>query len=98
MCTLISNPKLQDLIQYVVCFMGQYIIPLIFGLAVVIFLWGVVQFVILGAGEEEKRTRGKQLMIWGIIALTVMIGVWSLVKIVATTFDIDTTFLPQVKP
>ncbi len=64
----------------------------------VLFLWGALKF-ILNAGEEEKRNQGKQFMLWGIIALAVMISVWGLVNIVTETFDIgDTNFLPQVKP
>ena len=61
------------------------------------FVWGVVQYVI-NADEESKKSKGKQFMIWGIIALTVMVSVWGLVKIVGDTFGIDSTFIPEVKP
>ena len=97
-CNLVSNPKFQDLVKYSTCIIGSSVIPLIFALATIMFLWGAVQFLIIGAGDEAKRTRGRQLMIWGIIALTVMLGVWSLVKIVGDTFRLDNTYLPQVKP
>lgn len=36
-------------------------------------------------------------MIWGIIALTVMVSVWGLVAILGNTFNINTGFIPQVK-
>jgi len=52
------------------------------------FIWGVVQYLI-NAQEETKREKGKQFMIWGIIALTVMTCVWGLVSIVGTTFGIQ---------
>jgi hypothetical protein len=97
-CNLPNGAKFQDVIKYGTCLIGAVVIPFIFALATVMFLWGAVQFLIMGAGDEEKRTRGKQLMIWGIIALSVMIGVWGLVQIVGNTFNIDTHFLPQVKP
>ena len=97
-CNLGGSPKFQDLLCYITRIINDSVIPLIFAGAVVTFVWGVVQFVILGAGEEEKRTRGKQLMIWGIIALTVMLSVWGLVKIVGSTFNLNTSVLPQVKP
>jgi len=59
-------------------------------LAFLFFLWGMAIF-ILNAGSEEKRTDGKQKMIWGIIALAVMIGVWGIIKIIQFAFFGDTS-------
>lgn len=98
MCDFATNPKLQDLLSFFTCLLSGYIIPLIFAVAIVAFLWGVVQFVIMGQEDETKRTQGKQLMIWGIIALTVMIGVWGLVKVLATTFNLPNSVLPSYTP
>jgi len=36
-------------------------------------------------------------MLWGIIALAVMVSVWGLVKILGDTFNVNTTVLPKVK-
>ena len=60
------------------------------------FVWGVVQYVIK-SDEEAKKQKGKQFMLWGLIALTVMVSVWGLVEILGTTFGINTSFIPQVK-
>lgn len=54
--------------------------------AVVIFFWGMVKY-IYSLGEKEK-TEGRSLMIWGVIALFVMVSVWGLVKAVGLTFGI----------
>lgn len=95
-CTLINNPKLGDLFQYASCIISKAVIPLIMSLALAMFIWGVVQFVI-NSDEESKKAKGKQFMIWGIIAFTVMISIWGLVKIVGTTFGIEYA-IPQVRP
>ncbi len=95
-CSLGNNPKFQNLLQYIVCIINTSVIPLIFALALVIFVWGVVQFVI-NTDDEVKKTKGKQFMIWGIIALTVMVSVWGLVAILGNTFGVNTGFIPQVK-
>jgi len=97
-CELGPKPKLQTVIGYITCSIQTSVIPLLFAAAVVFFLWGVIQFVILGAGEEAKRTQGRQHMIWGIIALAVMMGVWSLAGIVGGTFELERSVLPTVKP
>src|ERR1035437_1041016 len=76
-----SGPRFGNLVNYISCVISQSVIPLIFALAVVVFIWGVVQY-LMGAEEEYKRAKGRQFMIWGIIALTVMVSVWGLVQIV----------------
>ena len=95
-CDLVDHPKLGDLLNYITCNINNSIIPLIFSLSVVMFIWGVVQYVI-NSDEEAKKEKGKQFMIWGIIALAVMVSVWGLVQIVGDTFKIDTNFVPQLK-
>jgi len=95
LCTLAANPKLQDLLIYAGCIINKSVIPLIIAIAMVTFIWGVVQYVI-NSDEEAKKAKGKQFMIWGIIGLTVMVGVWGLVRIVGTTFGIEYV-IPQLK-
>ena len=74
------------------------VIPLIFALAVVFFVWGAINVLIINADDEKKREQGKQFMIWGIVALAVMLSIWGLVTILGNTFNIDTSVIPQVTP
>ena len=93
-CAGISTP-----IGRMLCMIQQYLntlIPIMIAVGVVYFVWGVVQFVILGAGDEAKKTKGKQFMIWGIIALAVMVSVWGLVNILNSTFNIKNV-IPQLQ-
>lgn len=86
---------LGDAIGVVTNLITKSIIPLVFALALAVFLWGVVQYVI-NSGEEAKKEKAKQFMIWGIIGLTVMVGVWGLVAILGETFDVDTSVIPSL--
>lgn len=54
------------------------LVPIIIGLAVVVFFWGIVKF-IGHAGDERAREEGKQLIIWGLIAIFVMVSLWAIV-------------------
>lgn len=96
-CTLGNNPKFDTVLNYFTCIIGNSVIPFIFSLAVVMFTWGAVKFFIINSDEEKKRAEGKQFMIWGIIALAVMISIWGLVGILGDTFSLDNA-LPQVQP
>jgi uncharacterized membrane protein YidH (DUF202 family) len=51
--------------------------------AFVIFVWGVVQF-IGGSEDEEKRKKGQQHMIWGIIGLVIMFGANAIIALLRT--------------
>ncbi len=66
------------------------VIPFIIGLGVLVFIYGVFNFV-TSAGDEEARAGAKQLIIWGIIGIFVMVSVWGLVNILAGTFDLNKT-------
>lgn len=77
------------------------LIPLVFALALLFFLWGLAKF-ILNAGDEEAREGGKKIMIWGVVAFVVMVSVWGLVALIRSTLGITGTGngigLPSVTP
>lgn len=51
-------------------------IPVAFALILLVFLWGIAKFV-LSVGEEGK-TEGKELLMWGTIALFIASSVWGI--------------------
>lgn len=85
-------------LNYFTCIIGSSIIPFLFSLAVVMFVWGTIKFFIIDVDEEAKREQGRQFMLWGIIALAVMVSVWGLVSVLTETFNIDGSVIPQVRP
>lgn len=64
------------------------LVPFLIAVAVVIFLVGVVKYVTAGA-DETKRAEGRNVMIYGIIGLFVMISIWGLVTILNDTFGLN---------
>jgi hypothetical protein len=89
----------QDLIGLIGIFtrLISIIIPIIASLAFLSFIWGIVKF-IAKAGEKEVK-EGKSLMIWGVIALFVMVSAWGLVRFLSGEFGFGHTIgiplLPQ---
>jgi uncharacterized membrane protein YidH (DUF202 family) len=63
------------------------LIKLLFALAIGYFLYGVLEF-IMNQENEEKKTTGKQHMIWGIIGIAIMMGVFTIMTILLNTFKI----------
>jgi hypothetical protein len=64
-------------------FINSTLIPLVFGLALLVFIWGIFKFFILGGSEESKREEGKQLMMYAIIGFVLMVSIWGIVNLIA---------------
>ncbi len=76
----------------VLCRVGQFlnaIIPVLIALGVVYFVWGVISYVI--ASDEEAKKAGRDRMIFGIIGLAVIIGMWGLVNLLRNTLLLNNT-------
>jgi len=63
-------------------------IPVLIALALALFLWGLVVF-IAQSGNEQARTTGKQRMIWGVIALFVLVNVWGIVNLLQEMIGVE---------
>jgi len=73
------------------------IIGIIFGAALLYFLWGLMVF-ILNGGDERKITEGKQHMLWGTIGMTIMVSVFAIIWVVLNTFNVGGNDLPDALP
>lgn len=54
-------------------------------LSTLIFIWGIIKF-IAAAGDPKKVEEGKQIIMWGLIGLFVIAGMWALASIIQLTF------------
>jgi len=62
-------------------------LPIVIGLALLAFFWGLVKF-IFAQGNEETKTDAKKIMLWGLIALFVMVAVWGLVRFIGLSLGV----------
>lgn len=90
----ITLNSVENILDFLTCTIVNSVVPLLFALAAVGFIWGVIQMVI-NPDDAEKRKKGKQYMIWGIVALFVMVAMWGLVSVLTNTFDIQ-FLIPQL--
>lgn len=74
-------------------FLRDQVIPLLIVIATIIFMVGILRYVTAG-GDEEKIKAGRNMLIFGIVALAVMISMWGLVKILIDTFGVGGTPIP----
>ena len=75
-----GNPTPQILLGKII----SNILGVVGSLALVMFIYGGVTWM-LSAGNQERVTKGKQILIWATIGIVVIFTAYALVKFVLTT-------------
>ena len=63
------------------------VIFLFITIAIVVFFWGLISY-LANIGGEDAAKKGIQLMLWGVIALFVMVSVWGIIRLLKNTFGV----------
>ncbi len=63
------------------------IITLLFALALVMFLWGVFQYVVRPDSDTAHK-QGRDHMFWGLIGMFIMFSVFAIMRLIAGTFGL----------
>ncbi len=77
--TLPSN-DFKGLVAHIVNFIN-ILIYFLFALALVVFLWGLINSWIIHGGEEEGVEKGKKYMEAGLIGFVILTSLWGIVYI-----------------
>ncbi|MDO8471267.1 MAG: hypothetical protein Q7S49_01520 [bacterium] len=74
-------------------------LPVIAGLALLVFIWGLVKFIFRIGGDEKAVEDGKNLMKWGLIALFVLISFMAILAFLYKDIGFSRPFgLPLLPP
>lgn len=92
-----SNPSgpscsgINTFAKFVGCIQNVILQPLVFllfAVAIVYFLYGVLTYIREG-GDEDTRRAGRDMMVYGIIAIAVMLSVIGLVSVLVNSFNFN---------
>ena len=70
------------------------LVPVLFAVAFIVFLYGVALKYIFSTGDATKVAEGHKLILWGLVAFVVMLSLWGLVNVVANTFGLQGDYAP----
>lgn len=62
------------------------LISVLFAVALIMFLWGLIEFM-RGSDNEEVRTKGQQHMLWGVVGMTIMISALGIMQLIIGTLS-----------
>lgn len=71
----------QDLLENILAFSNDILIPFIIGIGFLVFVWGMFKFFIFGGANEESKEQGKSLIIWATIGFVMIIIFWGIVNL-----------------
>ncbi len=74
-----------DILLFLKCIISVSIIPLLFAIAISVFVWGIIKY-IRNAEDSKKREEGRNFMIYGIVSIFVIVSMWGLVGFLRNTF------------
>lgn len=84
---VMAQTNIKTLIDKIIQILDS-LVPLIFALAVILFLWGIVKFYFISGDDSGSREEGRNFIIWGVIALFVMITFWGFVALLKNEFSL----------
>jgi len=87
----VQNPDAFSLLGLIANFLAMAI-PVLITVAVVYFIWGVIQYSLSSSEEAKKKNKG--IIIQGLIGLFVIVAFWGILKLVTDTTGVG----PGVTP
>ena len=86
--------SIQDFLRFFIDLTNTTLIPLIFGIAIVFFIWNAARYFVFSGADEEGRSKAKILMIYGIAGMVFMLSLWGLVRMASDTFGLGRSNAP----
>lgn len=75
--------EINTFVGRITTFINNTLVPLVFGLALLVFIWGMFRFFILKGHDEDGQKAGKNLMIYAIVGFVLMVSIWGIVNLIS---------------
>jgi uncharacterized membrane protein YraQ (UPF0718 family) len=83
----------KDIIDYATCLVIKSIVPLLYIIALAVFIYGVIQF-FLNPDNAKKREEARSYIIGALIGMFVLFSISGLIEIIRNTFGISGGGIP----
>ena len=65
----------------VIGFINRILIPFALAIAFIFFIWGVVKYFVIGGDSDDGKSKGKDLIIYSVVAFVVIFSFYGLVNL-----------------
>ena len=84
-----SGGRFGILLQNILEFVNNIIIPFILGIGFLVFVWGMFKFFIYGGANDDAKEQGKSLMVYATLGFVLIIIFWGVVNLVAQSTGLN---------
>lgn len=81
--------SIQDYLLALMSLIQSTIIPFLFGLALLFFVWNAFRYLILGGAEKDAREKAKNLMLYSVGAFVLMVSIWGIVNLIVRGLGLE---------
>lgn len=81
--------KFEQFVNTIVSSINNLVVPIIFALAFLTFIWGVFDLFFLSVGDIQKQSKARSFILYGLIGMAILFSVWGLVSILLNTFGLS---------
>jgi hypothetical protein len=75
--------EINDFLEDISSFINSTLIPLVFAAALLMFIYGMFKYFIMGGDDDGNRETGRQLMLYAIVGFVAMVSVFGIVNLIA---------------
>jgi hypothetical protein len=93
---ILNSTSLSDLINSIISFAGKTIVPLMVSIALATFFWRIVVNMYKVGNSHEVAKEQRDVLVWGVVALFVMVSIWGLVKMTSGLVGNNKPVIPQL--
>lgn len=87
--TFAQTRNIQGLFSNIIEVLGTVIVPFLWGIAFLMFVWNAVRYFVFEGHSEEGREKAKSLMIWGVSAFVFITIFWGIVSMLVTSTGLE---------
>lgn len=73
--------SLQEFIIGITLFANNVIIPFLFGLALLFFIWNAYRFFVAGGSDQNAQENAKKLALYGVGAFVFLVSLWGIINL-----------------
>jgi hypothetical protein len=80
-------------LRNIVFFIQDILIPVLFAIGFLFFVWGMFYYFIVGAADDEKRQKGKYVILYTVLGFVLVIVFWGVVNLLAVSTGLHRQWL-----
>ena len=93
---ILDSTSFSDLVNSIISFAGKTLVPLMVSIALAVFFWRIVVNMYKVGNSHEVAKEQKDVLIWGVVALFVMVSIWGIVKMTSGLVGNNKPVIPQL--